>query len=156
MAFRLHVPEAFLIACTAVIGPAQAFCFVEAGQRYGIEPGLLAAIAYQETSFKPETISRNTNSTLDIGLMGINTVHLPELGRYGVTPEMLRDPCQSAFAGAYLLKKQILRFGYTWTAVGAYHSRTPHLNVVYQRKIYERWAKLQQLPRATFGSAAPE
>ena len=130
-------------------GAVQAYCYVQAGERYGVEPNLLMAMSYQESTFKPWLQSRNSNNTVDLGLMGINTIHLQELGRYGITAEMLLDPCQNVMAGAFLLKKRVNEYGYTWRAVGAYHSRTPDINERYQLAVYTKWIDLVKRAQST-------
>ena len=131
------------------LGPAHSYCYVQAGERYGVEPNLLMAMSYQESTFKPWLQSRNSNKTVDLGLMGINTIHLQELGRYGITAEMLLDPCQNVMAGAFLLKKRVNEYGYTWRAVGAYHSRTPDINERYQLAVYTKWIDLVKRAQST-------
>ena len=69
-----------------------AYCFNEAGQRYGINPHLLKAIAQTESSMKPDIESK----TNDIGLMGINRSWLPKLYKeFGITTEAVVDAVNS-------------------------------------------------------------
>jgi lysozyme-related protein Hpa2 len=115
-----------------------AYCFEEAGEAYRIDPALLKAIAIHESKLKASTVVRNTNDTLDVGLMGINTVHLkdPYLMRAGFrSPQDLLEPCTNVKLGAWLLSRKIQKWGQSWQAVGAYHSETPDRNLVYQRLI---------------------
>ncbi|MFH1674920.1 MAG: transglycosylase SLT domain-containing protein, partial [Pseudomonadota bacterium] len=42
-----------------------AFCFEEAGGRYGIPPGLLKAIAQVESSMRPHAINHNKDGSVD-------------------------------------------------------------------------------------------
>jgi hypothetical protein len=39
---------------------------------------------------------------------------------------------------AWLYAKKVRKHGNTWTAVGAYHSETPHLRDAYAKRI-KRW-----------------
>ncbi len=114
---------------------AQAMCFAEAASRYGVNPILLSAIAEVETSTNPAVVTRNKNGSLDVGLMGINTVHLEELGKRGITVQHLMDPCYNVMIGAWMLSKHIAARGVTWEAVGAYHSKTPSLRDRYSEKV---------------------
>jgi soluble lytic murein transglycosylase-like protein len=126
------------------IGSAHAWCFEEAGQTYGISSDLLKAIAQHESGLRAEVQPLNTNSSKDIGLMGINTVHLAPtepLGLAGFTTQALLDPCTNVRVGAWLLKRKFVKYGEGWFAVGAYHSLTPALNARYQRKIWDVLAK---------------
>lgn len=122
---------------------AQAFCFDEAAKMYDIKPEgprILRALAKHESRMQPATVARNSNGTLDIGLMGINTVHLSAseaFGQAGMTPQMLLDPCTNVMAGAYLLKRKINKYGMSWQAIGAYHSENPQYATVYANRIWE-------------------
>ena len=53
-------------------------CWVETASRYDIEPELLQAIAAVESGNRADAINTtNSNGTRDIGLMQINSIHLP-------------------------------------------------------------------------------
>jgi soluble lytic murein transglycosylase-like protein len=105
--------------------PAAAFCFEEAGTRYGISPHLLYAISKGESSFNPMAINYNTNGTYDYGLMQINSTWEPALRKLGISWNNLADPCTNVMVGAWVLSQCIRDYGYTWSAVGCYNSRTP-------------------------------
>ncbi len=124
-------------------------CWVQAGEQYGIDPLLLLAIAKVESSMNPRAVNRNRNGTCDIGLMQINSMHLPRLIKVGVTRKRLIDePCTSVNTGASILAGFIDQFGYTWNAVGAYNAGTAPIRAP-QRKIYAHkvWREYQQLTR---------
>lgn len=137
----------------AAASAAHADCFNDAAKRYGVEPDLLRAIAAQESSYRWSATVVNSNGSVDRGLMGINSVHMPSLAQFGITARSLYDPCTNIFVGAWLLKKQILKYGYTWAAVGAYHSQTPALSAEYQWKIYQRWKGIAGRPQPGSGAA---
>lgn len=111
---------------------AQAFCFQEAGQRYAVSPVLLWAIAKGESSLNPAARNHNRNGTVDVGLMQINSCWTDQLGS---TWEHLDDPCTNVMTGAWVLHQCVRDYGYTWQAVGCYHSRTPERRDAYARKI---------------------
>ena len=68
-------------------------------------------------------INRNRDGSHDIGLMQINSMHLPDLARQGITRQRLLDePCLSIDVGASILSGFIRRHGCTWRAVGAYNA----------------------------------
>jgi soluble lytic murein transglycosylase-like protein len=105
--------------------PAAAFCFEEAGNRYGISPHILYAISKGESSFNPLAINYNSNGTYDYGLMQINSSWEPKLRKLGISWNNLADPCTNVMVGAWVLSQCIQDYGYTWSAIGCYNSRTP-------------------------------
>lgn len=116
----------FLLCLSQVsLKQAAAFCFEEAGNRYGISPHLLYAISKGESSFNPQAINRNTNGTYDYGLMQINSSWEPTLRKLGIPWDNLAEPCTNVMVGAWVLSQCIRDYGYTWSAVGCYNSRTP-------------------------------
>lgn len=104
---------------------ADSFCYAEAGSRYGISPNLLYAISKGESSFNPVAINYNSNGSYDYGLMQINSSWEPTLRKLGVPWDSLANPCTNVMVGAWVLSQCIQDYGYTWSAVGCYNSRTP-------------------------------
>jgi soluble lytic murein transglycosylase-like protein len=130
------------LVASAAPAVAHADCFDDAAAFHHVNPWILRAIAARETGFKPNTVSRNTNGSADIGQMGTNSVHLPELARYGISQTDLLDSCKSVFVGAWRLAKMVKKYGNTWDAVGAYHSETPYYRDLYKaliRQIIDFW-----------------
>ncbi|MFH5249618.1 lytic transglycosylase domain-containing protein [Burkholderia semiarida] len=126
---------------------AGATCFEAAGERYGIDPRLLHAIAIVESRMEPGAVGTNPNGTVDVGLMQINSSHFPRLQRRGITREKLtRDPCASVLVGAEILADFIGRHGYTWRAVGAYNAGSRKdreaARKVYAEKVARRYREL--------------
>lgn len=79
---------------------------------------------------------RNPNGSYDMGPAQINTIHLPELARFGVTEHMLiNDACVNLYVAAYRVRFEIDRVGDLWRGVGNYHSRTSHLHSIYLNKV---------------------
>lgn len=109
-----------------------AFCFDEAGQKYGVSPWVLWAIANIESSFDPVAVNRNKNGSVDVGLMQINSCWADQLGS---TWNALFDPCTNVMTGAWVLRQCVNQYGNTWQAVGCYHSRTPSRRDAYASKI---------------------
>ena len=74
---------------------------------------------------KPDAMNNShiaRTGTVDIGLMQINSSHLPWLSKYGIAREHLLDACTNVHVGAYLLAENMQRYGDTWEAVGAYNA----------------------------------
>lgn len=130
---------------------AQANCWLKAGERYGIEPELLQAIAIVESNGNTAAINKNRNGTFDVGLMQINSSHLGALRKFRISQkDLLKDPCQSVMIGAWILAGQIQQFGYTWDAVGAYNAgsaNTPErraLRQQYIKRVVPQYARLRK------------
>lgn len=129
---------------------AGAYCWAEAARQYDIEPELLQAIAAVESGYRAEAMNySNNNGSRDIGLMQINSIHLPRLLKQGITEQRLLDePCLSVEVGASILADFIKQFGYNWTAVGAYNvgpgagGERDALRLRYAQKIWARYEEL--------------
>ena len=124
-------------------------CWDAAGRYHGIDPWLLYSIGYVESRHNPKALNlSNRNGTRDVGMMQINSIHLPELRRYGITEPQLNNACASTYIGAWILAKNIRRYGYTWQAIAAYNVGsldTParqRIGYAYATKVYEAYAKL--------------
>jgi soluble lytic murein transglycosylase-like protein len=143
---RKVMPIIVITGCTYA-GNGSAFCWNEAGARYRISAAVLQSIGRHESGLRPTAMNRNRNGTVDVGVMQINSVHFAELQSYGIAPNALWDPCTNVMVGAYLLARSIQKYGNTWEAVGAYHSRTPGLKERYAMKVYGVFAKQSQSSR---------
>lgn len=121
-------------------------CLAQAAASHGVSLALLRAVAQQESGLQPQALRRNTDGSVDHGLMQVNSRWLPVLARHGISREALMQPCVNADVGAWILAQALRTEGDTWRAVGAYHSRTPQHNRQYAWAIYRRLA--QQPPHA--------
>ena len=139
-----------MLGAMMVSQQALAYCWKEAATQYNIEPELLQAIAVVESGNRAQVMNHaNRNGTRDIGLMQINSIHLPRLLKQGITEDrLINEPCLSVEVGASILAEFIQRFGYNWTAVGSYNVGTgagperEALRLQYAQKI---WAYYEQL-----------
>nr|WP_245964991.1 lytic transglycosylase domain-containing protein [Trinickia dinghuensis] len=152
-AFRRHAHRRIRIAlaCALLSGarPVLADCFDSAAAYQGVSAPILRSIAWVESHGNPDAEHRNANGTVDIGELQVNSSHLSELAVYGIDARALRNPCVNIYVAAWQLKKQIVRYGNTWAAIGAYHSQTPRLRDAYARLIratLTRWGLLAQNP----------
>lgn len=142
--------KSLLLSLLMGSSPALAYCWDEVASRYDLEPELLQAIAAVESGYRAQTINNaNSNGTRDIGLMQINSIHLPRLLKQGITEErLLSEPCLSVEVGASILAEFIQRFGYNWTAVGAYNvgpgpgPQREALRLRYAERIWVRYEAL--------------
>lgn len=125
-------------------------CIMASSAKYPIvHPDLIRAIIKTESGGRNGIVSKNSNKSKDLGVMQINTIHLPELQRYGITrDQLINDPCTSIATGTWMLAKHLSKAkpgdqGF-WNAVANYHSKTPKYNSIYQRKV---WQNLQAIRR---------
>lgn len=131
---RLH---AAMASATLVLASscAHADCIADAAARHQVNADVLRAIGWQESRLQPTALGRNANGSIDVGAFQINSVHLSELGRYGIGASALADGCVSAEVAAWHYRRQVDRDGDSWQAVGAYHSRNPVLAARYANQI---------------------
>ncbi|ELY5940703.1 transglycosylase SLT domain-containing protein [Cronobacter malonaticus] len=113
-----------LAALIAVVAQnASGDCFDMAGRDYHIDPDLLRAIGFRESSFRPYVLNVVSEKSYAVGTMQIHSQNFSDLAHYGITPQKLyADPCMNIYTGAYYLALAFHRWGYTWRAVGAYNA----------------------------------
>lgn len=121
-------------------------CWNSAAEYHNVDVWLLYSIAWVESRFNPSAKAVNKNGSTDLGLMQINSIWLPELRKHGITKAHLLDGCSSVYVGAWILSKNIKKYGYTWKAIGAYNSRTPSIGFRYAKKVYETHRSMTGIP----------
>ncbi|WP_226020258.1 lytic transglycosylase domain-containing protein [Serratia symbiotica] len=126
----LHSIIEFYLAITFTFSCATACssCLSNAAMRWDVPESILKAIILQESGWDPDVCNINNNGSQDSGLMQINSVNINLLKSAGIISDerLLMQPCTNIEAGAYLLSLKFKKYGYTWRAVGAYHSETAH------------------------------
>jgi soluble lytic murein transglycosylase-like protein len=109
---------------------------------------LLIAIAEVESSMNPKAIGLNKRGgkviSEDVGLMQINSSWFPTLASMGITRnDLLNNPCQNVYVGAWILAKNIASNGVNWESVGAYNAGFKNANapfrLKYAKKVYARY-----------------
>ncbi|MGS0893183.1 transglycosylase SLT domain-containing protein [Burkholderia stagnalis] len=135
---RDTLKSASAIALSLVLhGVARADCLDDAAAFQHVSVSLMRGIAQVESGMNPNAVNTNTNGTVDIGLMQINSTWLPTLAREGITQQSLFDACTNAYVGAWILSQNIRQLGANWNAIGAYNSASPDKRLAYARKVYD-------------------
>ena len=136
------------ISFNANANPKEYFfgCLSDIESATGIDKKILMAIKIVESGYhlKP-VISKNKNSTVDIGVMQINSLWLPELTKHGIDSELLLDNCINLRVAAWILYRHYQRSRDIWSAVGSYHSRSPKKHQAYLKKVYTAYHRLSTL-----------
>ncbi|MEX6233815.1 MULTISPECIES: lytic transglycosylase domain-containing protein [Providencia] len=114
-------------------------CYDKAGNDYQIDPDLLRAVAFRESSFQPNAINQASSTRYAIGLMQIHSQNFNGLAQYGITENQLRlDPCMNIYTGAFYLAKFIQIQGDIWKGVGAYNAGLKKSEVQEKKEINTR------------------
>lgn len=148
MGNKINLKTLAFIAFSCVSWDATAFCFLQAGARYSIDPLLLKAIARHESNLVPTAINYNKDSkgritSVDYGVMQVNSTHIPELKRAGViqsNDDLIKNPCLNVQIGAWILAKHLRQCGVNWMCLGSYNAGFNAGNdkkrMMYAKKIY--------------------
>ena len=117
-------------------------CMADAAQEYAVPLAALVGILAVEGGTVGEA-QRNANGSWDLGSFQVNTCNLNELAAQGYAPDaILRDGCVNASAAARILRREYLRAGDLWTAIGGYHSKTPQLHAAYVARVRKHLVRL--------------
>lgn len=140
--------------CPAMEGQA---LFLKACAAFRIPPSLVAAIARTESDCNPLCITINgreyrpktgeeairlakkamrQEKSVDIGLMQINSWWLKELN---LSCETVLEPENNLLLALWILRQEMRRYGRTWKAVGAYHSKKPARQRAYIKRVLKNW-----------------
>lgn len=128
----------------------------QSAEKWGIQEELILAVAKTESSVKPWAINikgkayypqsydaalelikkaSKERKSFDVGVMQLNVYTLK---RIGVSPEVALDPYINIMIGGWLLANELRRFGYTWQAIGSYHTpvkKNPERGKAYAKKV---------------------
>jgi soluble lytic murein transglycosylase-like protein len=103
----------------------------------------LKSIARVESNFNQNAFNKNTNASIDIGMMQINSYWRPFLGteRWQLAKD---DACYNVIVGAWVLDQCIGRYGLTWKAVGCYNSPSRDHQLRYASKVVPLINKMEE------------
>ena len=157
----------FVLPALAGSAPADVTaCFSAAAERHNIPAELLVSIAEVESGLKALALNRagtamlprtreqaeqvvstlaRQSATFDVGIMQVNRWWFE---KYGEPYQKGLDPCFNIDFGARILAMAIKDHGFTWQAVGHYHSPTSWRQDAYARKIFTRLARLLEKRRS--------
>lgn len=114
---------------------AAADCLDDEARLNGIDPILFRSLAWQESDNNPNAVGPLLDDgNVAVGLLQVNTNHLPRLKAIGITKEKLFDRCINAKAAAPILADCIRQFGRTWKAVGCYNTGPRSRNIDAQER----------------------
>ncbi len=117
-------------------------CINEAAIEYHVPAKLIISILNIERGKIGQAIL-NSNGTYDLGPFQVNSRWLPELRRYGYTPEAIQyNACINVRVAAWILAKSIVSQKNFLPGVGAYHSHTLKHNLSYLEKVKVNFTKL--------------
>ena len=145
--------------------PSPSACFQQAAERHNIPVELLIAVAETESGLSPlamnqagaailprsrgdaEAVLRRIageRATFDMGIMQVNRWWFE---KYGEPYEKGFDVCFNVDFGAKILAMAIKERGFTWEAVGRYHSPTGWRQSAYSRRIFARLSRILEKRR---------
>jgi len=134
------------------VEPLTQQCVEEVIQESGIHPDVLFAIMMVEGGKVGEDARRkNSNGTYDIGLMQINSIHLPELAKLGISETALRNSgCISLKVAAWHILYVTKNASYTadpdeyLRGLSAYHTFSDEFNAAYAERLKAAFARIYQ------------
>lgn len=128
-----------------VYAQAPPICIQQTAQKYRIPESILVGILVVEGG-RPGHTHRNSDGSVDIGPMQINSRWLGTVRKYGISyGELKNSPCTNLDVGGWILSRSIRNHaGRLWEGVGAYHSPHRREAMKYAWKVYRvihAWTK---------------
>jgi soluble lytic murein transglycosylase-like protein len=148
-----------LIAAAVMAGTVN--CWAAAAYRYQLPTELLYAMGSVESSHAPTALAVANDGTYSVGLMQINSSWFTKLERHGIEERQLWDPCTNIQVGAWILRQEVDRYGYSWEAIGAYYAgayneknyrwKISHYRA-YATKVLDRWHRIREVRKRSTSS----
>ena len=109
---------AVILYLEKIVGdPRLSSALVTSADRYDLDPALVVSLAWQESRFNPWATGKNTNASIDRGLMQLNSSTFPHL-----SPDQFYDPRLNAELGSAYLRESLDRAGNTVAALAMYNA----------------------------------
>jgi hypothetical protein len=128
-------------------------CIEAAASVYRLPPAVVVILLSVEGGSLGR-VSQNTNETVDVGPMQVNSTWIPALATHwgasqSATFKALRDNfCANVEAGTWILRQALDEaHGDFWEGVGFYHSHDPGYRADYLRKVLHQALRLQALAK---------
>lgn len=142
-----------------VLEPEPVECLAAASAAYHVPLRVLLVLLRVEGGTLGH-VSENSNETVDIGPMQINSAWVPKVAaHWRTTPDVafrtLRDRfCPNVEAGSWILRQGLDEArGNLWDGVAYYHSHDPDLGRDYLRKVFDVLTGMQARARLTPSTA---
>jgi len=136
-------------------------CLTAAAAAHRLPPAVLVILLKVEGGSLGR-VSRNSNGTVDIGPLQVNTVWVPKIAaHWSATPATaflaLRDNlCANLEGGAWILRQAMDEaHGDFWGGVGIYHSHNPDYKARYLRQVLKATLRLQAQARRPDAASEP-
>lgn len=114
----------------------------------GIPSWVYYTIMSIESGFNPYAINKNKNGTIDIGLMQINSSTARHYGYYNL--KELFDVCTNIKVATLKLADCIYRNGWTYGAIGCYHSENINHKLKYIGYFLKHKKKIEAMVKANY------
>ena len=160
-ALAIALPARAETALTAAETRVQG-CLFAVAEVYRLPPALILILLKVEGG-RLGAVSGNSNDTVDIGPMQVNTIWVPAIARHWRTSKeaaflALRDNlCANLEGGSWILRQALDEaHGDFWGGVGIYHSHNPVHKEAYLRKVLQWTLRLRdEAKRSGTATAAP-
>lgn len=123
-------------------------CVYQSAKKYELPSSLLLAVIKTEGGRNGLAV-KNKNGSYDLGIMQINTIHLPALKKMGINrATLLSNGCVNIDVGAWMLrshfpaKPELTNRDKWWGYVGNYHSKTVSYNLAYQKRVWKNLSNM--------------
>lgn len=125
------------------VPPRYTECIVAASAYYNVPSALITAVLVVEGG-RVGHVSPNTNGTVDMGPMQINSIHLPKFKAMGVPREaIVNSACVNIAAGTYILDNRLAEQSrLSWDGAANYHSKTPKYHNRYLELLQETYVRI--------------